>query len=269
MLTISDLTRAFRRLGLRDKPVVAHASLSAFGYIEGAAPTLVEALLASAAALVMPTHTYAPLVAPKSGPPQNGMNYESPHRWSLHPEPFYPNMPADKMMGIVPEVLRQWPGAERSMHPVLSFAGVHASEALGKQTLDNPFAPLLELANQDGWCLLLGVDHTANTAIHCAEKLAGRKQFTRWAWTDAGTVEFQGFPSCSSNFEAMTPLMREYTTDVRIGEARVRAFPLRSLIREVRNLIRRYPDALLCNRPDCERCADVRQALDDQFYGSS
>lgn len=261
MLTVETLTRAFQEFGLQNRPVIAHASLKSFGFVVGGAQSIVEALVNSTGGLVMPTHTYAALVSPATGPQLNGMNYGRPQAWHRHTEPYTPNLPADTLMGAIPEALRLHPLAQRSSHPVLSFAGIHAENALGSQTLNNPFAPLLELANQDGWCLLLGVDHTVNTSIHCAEKLAGRKQFIRWAWTMEGVVSFQGFPSCSTNFELIEPYMQPYTREAWVGAARVRAFPLRILIHETIKLIRADPEALLCRYHDCNRCSDVREHL--------
>ena len=77
-------------------------------------------------------------------------------------------MPADTLMGVVPETLRRWPEARRSMHPILSFTGIRAEKILGTQTIEDPFAPIRALVELDGWVLLLGVDHTTNTSIHFA-----------------------------------------------------------------------------------------------------
>jgi aminoglycoside 3-N-acetyltransferase len=62
----------------------------------------------------------------------------------------------------------------------LSFSGINAGATLFTQTIYEPLDPS-GLAQQDGWVVLINVDHTSNTSIHYAEKLAGRKQFTRWA----------------------------------------------------------------------------------------
>jgi aminoglycoside 3-N-acetyltransferase len=111
----------------------------------------------------------------------------------------------------------------------------------------------------DGWVLLLGVDHTANTCIHFAEKLAGRKQFVRWALTENGTVTCPGFPGCSAGFEIIEPEVRPFTKTIKVGEATVRALPLRALMVRVIEMIKKDKYALLCNRSDCERCAEVRK----------
>lgn len=261
MLQFNDLILAFQELKLADKAVIAHASLRAFGEVAGGADSMVSALLYTTGALIMPTHTYKTMITPVSGPLNNAVNYARAQQWNRLAELYLPSMPVDVMMGIVPEFLRQRPNAIRSMHPILSFAGVNAKKFLQAQTLENPFAPILELANADGWVLLLGVDHTTNTAIHLAEKLAGRKQFTRWALTEDGTVACPGFPSCSTAFEALEPALRPQTVTLQVGNATVRAIPARTVILRAIEAIKQNPLALLCERTDCERCAAVREGL--------
>jgi aminoglycoside 3-N-acetyltransferase len=261
MLNFNTLIQAFEPLGLQKKIVIAHASLRAFGQIDGGADALVTAMLYSVGGVFMPTHTYKPMVTPVSGPANNAVNYAIAQQWNRLAETYYPDMPADRMMGVVPENLRQRPKAYRSMHPILSFSGLGVKKMLEKQTLAKPFEPILDLAEEDGWVLFLGVDHTANTSIHIAEKLAGRKQFTRWAQTDSGVVACPGFPGCSAGFQDIEPDMRPFTKTIQVGAATVSAFPVRALIVRVIERIKKDPQALLCQRVDCERCSAVREGL--------
>lgn len=261
MLEYNDLILAFQELKLSDKIVVAHASLRAFGGVTGGADSMVTALMYTTGALIMPTHTYKPMVTPASGPANNAVNYARAQQWNRLAEPYHPDMPADVMMGVVPENLRKRPQAKRSLHPLLSFSGVNAAKILQSQTLENPFAPLMDAANADGWVLLLGVDHSANTAIHLGEKLAKRKQFTRWALTEKGTLTCPGFPGCSSGFEVLEPALRPHTISLQVGQATVRALPMRMVIVKTMDAIKKNPLALLCDRADCERCSAVREGL--------
>ena len=167
-------------------------------------------------------------------------------------------MPADPMMGVLAEVLRKHPGVKRSSHPIQSFAGIHADAMLNSQSLFNPLAPIGMLAEEDGWVLLLGVDHAVNTSIHYAEKLAGRIQFIRWALMRERVVECSGFPGDSEGFNAIAPDVEKYTRRLKIGGALVQAVHLKSLIDAVMQRIREDPFALLCERKDCERCTAVR-----------
>ena len=259
MLTFNDLIVAFEPLGLQKKPVIVHASLHSLGQVVGGADAVVTSLMYTTAAFIMPTHTYKTMVTPASGPTNNGVNYARGQQWNRLAEVFSSDMPADRMMGVIPEALRHWPGARRSMHPILSFSGVRADGILKTQTIEEPFAPIRSLVEQDGWVLLIGVDHTTNTSMHFAEKLAGRKQFLRWALTSTGTLPCPGFPGCSAGFQAIEPHMRMFTKSVTVGNALVQAVPLRALMVRVIEMIKKDKYALLCNRSDCERCAEVRK----------
>jgi len=117
------------------------------------------------------------------------------------------------------------------------------------------------LEQADGWAVLVGVNHTVNTSIHYAEKLAGRKQFIRWALTPKGVVECPGFPGCSAGFQAIAPEMEKFTRKVKIGDALVQAVPLKMLFKVVFGQIKRDPLALLCQQEDCERCGEIRKQV--------
>ncbi len=258
MPSFSEIKTGLSKLQLSKHLVVAHASLKAFGHIEGGAETMLNALLDSVRGIIMPTFTYKTMLNPEVGPPRNGITYGSETDLNKMAEPFHPDMPADKMMGILPETLRRHPKAKRSLHPIQSFVGIHADGVINSQRLYDPFAPLGALADQDGWVLLLGVDHTVNTSIHYAEKLAGRLQFIRWALLQDRVVECPGFPGDSEGFNVIAPSVEKYTRRVEIGNALVQAVHLKSLIKVVTDQIKENPFALLCQRQDCERCTAVR-----------
>jgi aminoglycoside 3-N-acetyltransferase len=259
ILTFNDLLAAFETLGLQKKPVIAHASLRSFGFVEGGADSVVSAMEHTIGAFIMPTHTYKPMITPPSGPSNNAVNYARAQQWNRLAEPFTMDMPADVMMGQIPESMRRWPEFKRSIHPILSFGGFRAKQILATQTIEDPLAPIKALTEQDGWVLLLGVDHTANTSIHFGEKLAGRKQFIRWALTPNGTITCPGFPGCSAGFEAIEPEVRSITKTIKVGNATIRTLPLRGLLVKVIEMIKKDKYALLCNRSDCERCSEVRK----------
>lgn len=253
-----ELFLAFQGLGLQETPVIAHASLKPFGYIQGGAETVLDAMLASFASIIMPTHTYKTKIIPDVGLPNNGMVYGSGNDQNRLAEPFHLGMRTDSMMGVLPETLRNHPSAVRTAHPILSFAGVNADLTLFTQTLYEPLAPIGALAEQEGWVVLINVDHTVNTSIHYAEKLAGRKQFVRWALAGDRVVECPNYPGDSIGFQAIDGHIRLDTRRVEIGEAFIQAVPLKRLFEVVRNLIKKDPLALLCERTDCERCMAVR-----------
>lgn len=256
MPTYSDLNSALKRLELTKHLVIAHASLKAFDSID--AETMLSALLDSTRGFIMPAFTYKTMLNPEIGPPRNGISYGSETDLNKLAEPFHPDMPVDPMMGVLPEVLRKHPKAKRSSHPIQSFTGINADAILNTQTIFEPFAPIATLAQQDGWVLLLGVDHAVNTSIHYGEKLAGRMQFIRWALTKDKIVECGGFPGDSDGFNAIAIDVEKYTRRVEVDGAFVQAIHLKSLINAVIQKIQANPFALLCTRDDCERCNAVR-----------
>ena len=258
MLTYDELKSAFGNLNLADRPVMAHAAFRRFGEVEGGAATVMHAMLASFNGLVMPTFTYNTMVTPEVGPPNNGITYGSDGDNNKRAEPFQITMPPDKMIGILPWILLQQEGSIRTSHPILSFGGLGADQALATQTLFEPLAPIGALAEMDGWVLLINVDHSVNTSIHYAEKLAGRRQFIRWALVENRVVECPGYPGDSSGFQAIEEYIKPDTRRVEVGDAYIQALPLKRLFTAVQDMIRKDPFVLLCERGDCERCNAVR-----------
>jgi aminoglycoside 3-N-acetyltransferase len=262
MLSHRTLVSSFRILGTNHHlPVIAHASLSAFGPVQGGAEAFLDAMLSTWDSLVMPAFTYKTMLIPEIGPEGNAMIYGSGTDYNRMAEFYSPNMPADRLMGIIPEMLRRHPDARRSMHPILSFVGVRAGLALNAQTLQEPLAPIRLLAESEGWVVLLGVNHTTNTSIHYAERLAGRMTFTRWALTSAGVKECPGFPCCSDGFGALASRLDRVAHKIQVGTALVQAIPLPRLIEIARTAIEKDPYALLCQRESCPRCQAVRTRL--------
>ncbi len=258
MLGYEELKSAFEQLGLVNKPVIAHASLQPFGYIHNGADAVLEALSDCVKSVIMPTFTYKTMVTPEVGPPNNGINYGTDGDLNKMAQPFTIDIPADPMMGILPETLRNHPFAKRTSHPILSFAGLRSDMILATQTLFDPLTPIAALADDDGWVVLINVDHSVNTSIHYAEKLAGRRQFVRWALLGDRVVECPHFPGDSSGFNAIASYIQPDTRRVEIGTAFIQAVPLRRLFEAVQELIKTDPLALLCQRTDCERCNAVR-----------
>ena len=258
-ISYMDLSNTLASLELTKFPVIAHSSLHAFGHVDGGAESFVQAIIDSVGALIMPTHTYSTMITPSVGPANNAIVYGSGQSLNRMAEFYSASMPADRLMGLVPEALRQRSGAKRSMHPILSFTGVGFDKAIAAQTIAEPFAPIRMLAEAGGWVLLLGVDHTANTSIHYAEKLAGRRQFVRWALTEGGIIECPGFPGDSSGFQVLEKDLQPHTKKLQIGSALVQAVPLKALISSVVERLKRDPKDLLCSNPSCLRCNELRR----------
>ena len=255
---LRDLLLGLRELHLGNAPVIIHSSLKSFGEVDGGAQTVVSALTAVFPSVLVPTFTYKTMLTPLTGPEQNAITYGSGESQNRMAEFFTPRMPADPLMGIIPETFRTSPRAERSIHPIQSFAGINAANLLKAQSMAAPLGPLMTLENEGGWAVLMGVNHTVNTSVHYAEKLAGRRQFLRWALTTKGVRECPGFPGCSAGFQAIAPEMEKFTRKVQIGAASVQAVPLVMLFKVVIARIKKDSLALLCEREDCERCNQIR-----------
>jgi len=270
VLTYRDFITGFRKLGVdRSCPVIVQASLSAFGEVNGGSETVLGALLSSFETIIMPVFTYRTMITPEVGPPDNAISYGSGKDTNRMAEIFHPDMPADTMMGVLAEALRIHPRAQRSAHPILSFAGINARSILDSQVTHDPLLPIQSLIDQEGLVLLMGVDHTVNTSIHYGEKLAGRKQFTRWALTTKGIISCWGFPGCSDGFEAISPRLEEVVISIRLVEALIQVIPLVNLMDAVCSTLKEDPLALLCERPDCARCNAVRVSVANQQMNHS
>lgn len=260
MLYFAELKSAFKELKLADKPVILHSSLKRFGPIECGPKTVIQALLATTNGLIVPTFTYLTMVTPEVGPPNNGITYGRDRDLNKMAAPFHLGLQPDKMMGSVPRTLLLQEGSIRTAHPILSFGGIDVDHLLITQTLHQPLAPIGALAEHDGWVILINVDHSVNTSIHYAEKMAGRRQFLRWALLGDRIVKCPGFPGDSSGFNAIEEHLRADTRLVQVNNAVIRAVPLKRLFAAVQELIKKDPLALLCQRSDCERCNAVRNA---------
>ena len=258
MVDHDTLKSAFQELDLAKNSVIVHASLRPFGYIQNGADAVLQALLESVQGVIAPTFTYRAMITPEVGPANNGLSYGDDEYYNREARPFTMEMPADSLMGILPETLRNHPLAKRTTHPILSFAGIGADHLLDTQTLHEPFAPIAAMADVDGWVVLINVDHTVNTSIHYAEKLAGRRQFIRWALLKDRVVECPNFPGDSSGFNAIAKHIHPDTRRVILEDAFIQAVPLRKLFEIVEKILKHDPLALLCHRIDCERCNAVR-----------
>lgn len=159
VLRKEDFIRAFKNLGLPEGAVViAHTSLSRFGYVEGGADTVIDAILETIGekgTLVMPTFTFS---------------------WLGNP-PFDPKTTPSRV-GAITETFRKREGVLRSLHPThsVSALGPKAEEIVSQHTHERPvfdkkgaFGKLYEL---DAYILMLAPLNT-NTMMHMAEEWGG------------------------------------------------------------------------------------------------
>ena len=246
-VTIEGIASGLRAVGVDAGDVVlVHASLSAFGWVSGGAPAVVDALqrvVTETGTVVMPTHS------PGNMEPSNMQHPPVPEDWygtirETMP-PYRPDVTPTQGMGAIAECFRSYPGVQRSDHPQHSFAawGADAAFVTDDHALDYSLgedSPLARVYDLDGDVLLLGTTHATNTSVHLAEYRAdlgvGERETgsgvlvdgdREWVeWTD---VDFDDgdFPECGAAFERDHPDAVDRTT---IGTADVTRLSQRALV---------------------------------------
>jgi aminoglycoside 3-N-acetyltransferase len=244
--SFSDLKPALSDLSLRKRLVLVHAS----PVID--ADALLAALLETTGGFFTPTFT------PKSLLPIDFHPVHTKADAKTLAEPFTPATPADEAFGKFPELVRGHAKAKRSLHPILSFAGIGADDVINSQTVHEPYAPISAMTEEDGVILLVGMDQRVNFSIHYGEKLAGRMQFIRWALTGNGVTECINFPGDPEGFNAIASDIKSFTRQTEVDGVKIHAIPVNDLLRAVINKIHEDAYSLLCGRPDCEWCEAVR-----------
>lgn len=159
VLTRDAFRAALDVLGVpRGCVLMVHSSLSQFGYVEGGADAVIDALLDALGpegTLAMPTLSCS---------------------WVGRP-PYDPATTPTRV-GAIPEAFRRRPGVLRSPHPTHSVAalGPRAAEIVGGHTPDRPvFAPegaFGKLYELDAWILML-CTLRANTTMHMGDERNG------------------------------------------------------------------------------------------------
>lgn len=162
MLTVNELTTAFRAVGLTEgTTVLVHSALRKLGPVEGGADGVIDALLAAAGAsgtVAMATHSYATVHAG---------------------QPVFHQTLTPSIVGTLGNVFRQRPGAIRSLHPTHSVAalGARAAEYVRDHEKDDtpcsPVSPYGKLITWGGKVLIIGPGLECCTFFHCCEELAG------------------------------------------------------------------------------------------------
>ena len=117
----------------------------------------------------------------------------------------------------------------------------------------------------NGWVVLMGAEPSANFSLHYAEKLVGRKQFTRWALTSTGVAACPFFPGCPNGFHKIHYYLQDELKRTLVEDQEWVAVSLITLIQTARQLMQEDALALLCNDLNCSRCNLVRQAVRAQF----
>ena len=259
-VTQEDMERGLRALGLGERThLLAHSSLKAFGGVEGGPMTVVQALVETVSTVMMPAYTSERTAVWDASGLFEGNAYRPEPPPDTAPAPFSYDTPIDREIGIIPETFRTAYPVRRSGHPLLSFVayGELAERLAGAGGETNQVEPIRRLMEAGGEVLLIGVTHTASTAVHLAELLAGRRLFIRHALTDEGAkAVISG--GCSEAFDELQPHVARLERRTTVGDATLRRYRLRPYVEAARELIEDYPYALLC---DCERCSAYKDQV--------
>jgi len=272
MVTEQMIAEGLRALGLgASSTVIVHASLRSFGNVQGGAPIVCRALIGACGTLLLPAGTWDLTGVP--APP----GLVRPHNaggaattWAAfdaalaRATPYAADLPIDRELGRIPETMRRGFAHRRSPHPLLSYLAVgrFADALSGAQRLDRPLGPLEALAVRGGDVLLLGVSHTANTAIHLAEQRLGRSRFYRYAKAAQEVwMELPNIPGQSHHFDDIERELASVTHEVLIGTCRARRIAVADVLATAERLITADPAALLCADSECRCFAALQQRV--------
>lgn len=246
------LTEDLRRLGVQPGSVlVVHTSLRNVGWVDDGPRAVIDALrnvLGEQGTLVMPSMTDSESL-------------------------FDPTTTPTDEMGIVAETFWRLPDVLRSTHPSSSFAaqGPLAAAITATHPLDDPQgleSPIGKVYQLDGWVLLLGIDHSANTTIHLAETMSNvpyrivkhlpvlENGMVRW-------VEMAEIDHCCRNFVKIAPYLAqqgELITGV-VGNAEAQLMRSQAVVRAACDLLARDPYFFLCPPGECpweSQCDEAR-----------
>jgi aminoglycoside 3-N-acetyltransferase len=241
-VTKGEIKEGLTNLGLKKGDIVGvHSSLSSFGYVEGGADAVIDALTETVGEqgnIVMSTHS-ANLSEDKRTPEEKAMGVS----WLCKILPCDPDTTPVRT-GIIPETFRKRRGVFRGSHPSNSVA------ALGPKAkeLSEGWHRLLEL---DGHILLIGVGLDRCTAMHLAEK---RVQFPdrilrmitppKWFVEKYPEGEWEWDVGPYPNFAKLTQpcLERGIMKTVKVGDASLKLVKLRELIDLYVEYLEKDPD---------------------------
>ena len=264
-VTVEHVSRAARANGLSGRALGVHSSLRSFGWVEGGAQTIIDGLLLEGCTMVVPTFTDYVSPAPSGRrPARNGFDYEASTEWVAGNQDRVYSSDSNEIsasMGTIPKTVLHTTGRHRGDHPLCSFAGIgpRSCDLIEGQTPADVFAPLEAIAAEGGYYVLMGVGLNRMTAIHLAERNAGRNLFRRWANGPAGGVIETQVGGCSSGFESLAPPVAPLEVRTRVGRSPWRIYPARPFLEAAESAIRNDPASTHCGRTTCLRCNDSVQ----------
>ncbi len=247
-----DILFSLRNMGIIEgDSIIVHSSLTAIGYVENGADTVIDALIEAVGDrgnLVMSTLT----------------GWETPFDVNTTPSG----------VGRISEVFRNRKNTLRSLHPVHSVAAAgkdaeyltHGHEncetGCGKGT------PYYKLKDLNGKILLLGVDMDRNTMMHCLEEEID----ALYLWTldipaptyienyQEKSFTLKKFPPGHRDFLKITPELRKNEAMVEgfIGNAQVKVIDINNLFEIGLKILHEDPLFFMCENENCNSCHKSR-----------
>ena len=213
-VTQYDIEHGLRDLGLREGDcVLMHSSLSSFGYVEGGADAVIDALLG----VIGDTGTAMVPNIPVTW--RSGETHED----YLAREPVFDVRTTPSGVGKITEVFRRRPDARRSLSACHSVAAIGARRdwiLAGHEDCSGstgPGTPYWKNCQIGGKVLLIGVTQSRNTTIHTIEETAAPEVFlTREAFRskvidragETHTLNTRAHtPGIPRHFERIEPLL--------------------------------------------------------------
>ncbi|MFF2902444.1 aminoglycoside N(3)-acetyltransferase [Streptomyces sp. NPDC057966] len=239
LCTRDSLASDLRAMGLcAGETLLVHSSLSSLGWVCGGPGVVVGALLdalGDSGTLVVPTHSA------DNSDPAYWENPPVPEAWwadiRASMPPFDARTTPTLGVGVVPETVRNWPGAVRSCHPQTSFAAVgpRATAIVDGHALDcrlGEHSPLARLEECGARVLLLGTGFETCTAFHLAEYRVPSPQTDIsfavttprgrvWATVRDTSIRSEDFDGLGAAFEKERQVVRGV-----VGGAQARLFDL-------------------------------------------
>jgi len=241
-VTQTNLVDGFRELGLQEgHHVGVHSSLSAFGYVEGGAETVVDALLDAVGptgTVVMPAYSNN-----KENVPKTAEDEALGVTWKFRVLPYDPANNST-WTGKITDVFWRRPNAIRGPNLTHSLAAIGAKA----ETLAQSWDHLLEA---DGWILLLGITlsncssmHISERGIEIPERILKRTRAPKDLREryDAENIHFGFGPY--PDFGLMEEPCKEHGIMkwTQIGDSTVKLFRMRELIDLYAEYLRKDPD---------------------------
>ncbi|MGH7856298.1 MAG: AAC(3) family N-acetyltransferase [Candidatus Binatia bacterium] len=181
-------------------------------------------------------------------------------------EPFDPlSTDVEDHLGVVADTFWRRPGVVRGDHPfAVAALGPLADEVAGAPFVLPPHGPgsgIDRVHDLDGWVLLAGVDHDANTTIHLAELAAGapyRQPKHITVLEDGGPkrIDYGENDSCCRGFVMAGGWLRGrgLLREGLLAGGRGMLARSRDVVATVVDELRDDPCRFLCERGTCDEC---------------